>query len=59
MELFQMTRREMADLLLALKGSGPMTPAAFLQGLWAKKNGGKDPHRPFAAAVMPPFSQKY
>lgn len=58
MELFQMTRREMADLLLALKGSGQMTPAAFLQGLWAKKNGGKDPHRPFAAAVMPPIFTK-
>ncbi|WP_276211133.1 DUF1836 domain-containing protein [Heyndrickxia coagulans] len=58
MELFQMTRREMADLLLALKGAGPMTPATFLQGLWAKKNGGKDPHHPFAAAVMPPIFTK-
>ncbi|GER68094.1 hypothetical protein BpJC7_22400 [Weizmannia acidilactici] len=57
MELFQMTRREMADLLLALKGWGPQTPAAFLQKVWVKKNGG-NPARSFASAVMPPIFTK-
>ncbi len=56
-----MTRREMADLLLAFKGRGSQSPASFLQKLWLEKTGsesGGNPVQSFVTAAMPPIFTK-
>jgi len=59
---FLLTRKEMADLLLSLKGWGVQSPISYLQELWMKKNEkyAKDENaiQAFVTMSMPPIFQK-
>ncbi|MCA1065818.1 DUF1836 domain-containing protein [Rossellomorea sp. AcN35-11] len=54
MDMFNLTRSHMAELLLALNGTRTHTPAMILQDAWTAF----DPDRDFSEEDMPPVVQK-
>ncbi|MCP8970755.1 DUF1836 domain-containing protein [Ectobacillus ponti] len=62
MQTFQLTRKEMADLLLSLKGWSDKKPLAVLQGAWMKQHHADVASGETAAALtataLPPIFEK-